>query len=84
MLRLIKRGTWVKEVTILFLHHNAYSIYNLSIYSKKKRFHVSEDPDADVFYIKKVFIKISQNSQENTCARDSFLIKLQAWALQLY
>ena len=28
--------------------------------------------------LKKVFLKISQNSQENTCARDSFLIKLQA------
>ena len=28
--------------------------------------------------VKKVFLKISQNSQENTCARVSFLIKLQA------
>ena len=27
--------------------------------------------------IKKVFLEISQNSQENTCARDSFLIKLK-------
>ena len=27
---------------------------------------------------KKVLLKISQNSQENTCARVSFLIKLQA------
>ena len=33
--------------------------------------------------VKKVFIEISQNSQENTCARDSFLIKLQAEGLQL-
>ena len=31
---------------------------------------------------KKVFLEISQNSQENNCARVSFLIKLQA--LQLY
>ena len=29
--------------------------------------------------IKKVVLEISQNSQESTCARDSFLIKLQAW-----
>ena len=29
---------------------------------------------------KKVFLEISQNSQENICARVSFLIKLQAWA----
>ena len=28
--------------------------------------------------VRKVFLEISQNSQENTCARDSFLIKLQA------
>ena len=28
--------------------------------------------------VKKVFIKISQSSQENTCARVSFLIKFQA------
>ena len=27
--------------------------------------------------LKKVFLEISQNSQENTCARVSFLIKLQ-------
>ena len=31
-----------------------------------------------------VFSEISQHSQENTCARVSFLIKLQAWGLQLY
>ena len=28
--------------------------------------------------LKKLFLKILQNSQENACARDSFLIKLQA------
>ena len=28
---------------------------------------------------KKVFLKISQNLQKNTCVRSSFLIKLQAW-----
>ena len=28
--------------------------------------------------VKKVFLEISQNSQENTCARVSFLIKFQA------
>ena len=34
--------------------------------------------------VKKSFLEILQNSQENTCARVSFLIKLQALALQLY
>ena len=38
---------------------------------------------AEVF-CKKMFLEISQNSQKNTCARDSFLIKLQASGLQLY
>ena len=33
------------------------------------------------FSVKKVFLKISQNSEEDTCARVSFLIKLQAWDL---
>ena len=33
------------------------------------------------YSVKKVFVKILQNSQENTCARVSFLIKLQAWGL---
>ena len=33
---------------------------------------------------KKVFLEISQNSQQNTCARVCFLIKLQASGLQLY
>ena len=31
--------------------------------------------------MKKVFLEISQNSPENTCARVSFLIKLQARGL---
>ena len=34
--------------------------------------------------VKKVFLEISQNSQENTCAWVSFLIKLLASALQFY
>ena len=34
--------------------------------------------------IKNVFLEISNNSHENTCARVSFLIKLQLSGLQLY
>ena len=33
--------------------------------------------------VKKVFLEILQNSQENICARASFLIKLQASGLQI-
>ena len=34
--------------------------------------------------VEKVFLEVSQNSQENICVRASFLIKLQAYGLQLY
>ena len=37
-----------------------------------------------MFCEKKVFLKISQYSQENTCARVSFLIRLQALGLQVF
>ena len=37
----------------------------------------SEAATNGVLY-KKVFLEISENSQENTCVRVSFLIKLQA------
>ena len=33
--------------------------------------------------VKKVLLEISQNSQENTCAKVSFLIKLQALGKRL-
>ena len=33
---------------------------------------------------KKMFLEISHNSQENTCAKVSFLIKLQPPGLQRY
>ena len=32
--------------------------------------------------VKKIFLEIAQKSQENTCAKVSFLIKLQASGLQ--
>ena len=34
--------------------------------------------------VKKLFLKISQNSLENTCFEVSFWINLQAWDMQLY
>ena len=39
--------------------------------------HASEAATRGVL-LKKLFLEISKNSQENTCARVSFLIKLQA------
>ena len=38
----------------------------------------------EVFFVEMVFLEILQNSQENTCARVAFLIKLRAWGLQFY
>ena len=35
-------------------------------------------------FCKKVFLKVSQNSQEHSCAGVSFLLKLQVWGQQLY
>ena len=32
---------------------------------------------------KKIFLEISQNSQENTCPRATFLIKLQAYEISM-
>ena len=31
-----------------------------------------------------MFLEILQNLQENTCARVSFFVKMQAWGLQFY
>ena len=42
---------------------------------------ITEAATGGVLY-KKVFLEISQNSQENTCARDSFLITLQGLGLR--
>ena len=39
---------------------------------------ILEEAVAQMCSMKKVFLEISQNSQENTCARVSILIKLQA------
>ena len=51
---------------------------------KYKLKHYWSEPVVERCSVKKVFLKISQNSQKNTCARISFLIKLQSSALQLY
>ena len=50
---------------------------------KKFLWKLSEAATGGILW-KKVFLKILQNSRENTCASVSFLIKLQASGLQLY
>ena len=58
----------------------SYFRNNSSINTHSQKQHI-EAATGGVLY-KKVFLEISQNSQENTCARVSFLIKLQASSLQ--
>ena len=45
---------------------------------------LSQKQALEVFLFKKLFLKASQNSLENTRVRVCFLIKLQASGLQLY
>ena len=45
--------------------------------------YLQKQPPEEFLY-ENVFLEISQNSQEKTCARVSLLIKLEAWGLQLY
>ena len=47
-------------------------------------FHLFSEATPGSVLSKKVFLEISQNSQKNTCARVSFLIKLLALGLQRY
>ena len=54
-------------------------------YQKNRLFYVEiTEAVARIYSVKKVFLEISQNSQESTCTRDSFLIKLQAWPAILF
>ena len=53
------------------------------LYVPGRRFLCNEAATRGVLW-KKVFLEISQYSQENTCARVSFIIKLQASGQQLY
>ena len=51
--------------------------------ASSKCYYQFQEAVAQRCYVKKVFLEISQNSQENTYARVSFLIKLPA-NLQIY
>ena len=54
-------------------------IFVISIYISNNQAQISEKV-VQRCSVKMAFLKISQNSQENTCARVSFLTKLQALA----
>ena len=60
-----------------------HNIFHATYFFWNSLLRVSEATTRYVLY-RKVFLEISQNSQENTCVRVSFLITLQAWGLRLY
>ena len=56
---------------------NQWFSFNFFIINSEQVLHIKEAV-AQRCPIEKVLLEISQNSQENACARDYFLIKLQA------
>ena len=56
----------------------------VSVPSQNEKMHLSYRSSSPEVFCKKVFLKISQYSQDKTCPGVSFLSKLQAWGLQLY
>ena len=61
-------------------------IFNVVLISGKHENAINNSKDFVLFHFRssRVFLELSQNSQENTCARASFLVKLHTSSLQLY
>ena len=71
----------VSIVTIDNMKHESDMIYMHFCYD----LYVFSETFAHRCSVEKMFLETSQHSQEDTCARVSFLIKiLQAWDLELY
>ena len=72
--------------TCFIEHHLTTAFKGWSVFPLvdwKHRNKILQKQPLELFY-KKGVLKNSQNAQENTCARVSFLIKLKSWDLQLY
>ena len=67
---------WEKFISFIFWN------FEISFVSVGK--FIGNFPLKNVITSTKAFLEILRNSEENTCARDSFLLKLQALSLQLY
>ena len=74
MIRYLWNASWVEFHNILEIRE-VISVYINSPHT---------EADTGRVLLKKVLLKISENSQENTCVGVSFLIKLQVSGLQLY
>ena len=73
----------IKILIFSNLQNNTFTIWNSLYLISYVMIYWSTEAVARRSSVKKV-LKISQNSQENTCVGFSFLIKLQALGLQLY
>ena len=71
---------------MVFINHNLECIegrtHRLSIPMCDTKMFRSSRPDVQGCSVKKMFLEFSQNSQENTCVRVSFLKKLQAFFIK--
>ena len=70
----LKIKLWVKAR----FSHSEELRSNVKIWYQISRENLNPEAVAQRCSVKKVFLEITQNSQENTCARVSFVIKLQA------
>ena len=70
-----------KLTSVMLVHSPQTAFHRKIIYNFVWTYLVSSRPEV---FCKKSVLRILQNSQENTCVRVSFLIKLQASGLQLY
>ena len=74
----VSYNTYISSPTWLYPFYSIFlSYWLIQQMIRKTKIFISEVVAQRCFVIK-VFLEISQNSQENTCARVSFLIKLQA------
>ena len=80
--QMIKSGEGIRQLKdwMLINLHLLYSLYKVVWWIPNLIVIAYEKTEAVVqrCSVKKVFLAISQNSQENNCARVFFLIKLQA------
>ena len=78
---LVMSALWLKQKTFLLIGAKLLNVFKKIVWNWEKFRFVSnicqKQSSGDVLQ-KKVFLKISQKSQEYTCAKVSFLIKLQA------
>ena len=93
ILRIDCRVNWYRCQSKIetYYHHDGkelgfYKIVHIKTFrlSKKNNILVMSEVIIRRCSVKKVFLEISQNSQESNCTRISFLIRQQALGLQLY